>query len=145
MKEGFLSKYGSSGSRAESRQDSAEDAATETEDGLEFEPETPSDAFSLVSADRHRKVMLELRMLDGNSKALAYSYLVAVDFDPSEGIRMDFSGYTVAIHGRNMRPLFDGLVSQRVAVVREMDAIQAEATAAPGAAIVTAIEITPVE
>jgi hypothetical protein len=44
-----------------------------------------------------------------------------------------------------MRPLFEGLVSQRVAVVREMDALQAEATAAPGAAIVTAIEIKPVE
>ena len=89
--------------------------------------------------------MVEFRLLNGNAKALAYSYLVALDMDPSVGIRMDFSGYTVAITGRNLRPLFDGLCAQRVAVVREMDALQAEATAAPGAAIVTGIEIKPVE
>ena len=89
--------------------------------------------------------MVEFRLLEGNAKALAYSYLVAAEFDPSEGIQLDFSGYAVTITGRNLRPLFEGLVSQRVAVVREMDPLQAEATAAPGAAIVTGIEIKPVE
>ncbi len=145
MNDEFLSKYASARRHGEAPQESAEASAAEPEDGLEFEPEVPADAFSVVSADRHRKVMLELRLLGGNSKALAYSYLVAITFDPSHGIQMDFSGYTVTITGRNLRPLFDGLVSQRVAVVRETDSLQAEATAAPEAAIVTGIEIKPVE
>jgi len=130
---------------AELRREQREPSAGEAGDGLDFEAEEGEAAFTILSADRQHKLMVEFRLLNGNAKALAYSYLVALDMDPSVGIRMDFSGYTVAISGRNLRPLFDGLCAQRVAVVREMDALQAEATAAPGAAIVTAIEIKPVE
>jgi hypothetical protein len=130
---------------AELRRGQGEPSAPEAGDGLDFESEDAEAAFTILSADRQHKLMVEFRLLNGNAKALAYSYLVALDMDPSVGIRMDFSGYTVAISGRNLRPLFDGLCAQRVAVVREMDALQAEATAAPGAAIVTGIEIKPVE
>src|ERR1700722_19712835 len=113
---------------AELRQGQAETPAADGENDLEVEPEKPSEAFSIISADRQQKVMIEFRLLNGNAKALAYSYLVAADLDPSEGIKLDFSGYAVTITGRNLRPLFDGLVAQRVAVVREMDPIHADAS-----------------
>ncbi len=58
---------------------------------------------------------------------------------------MDFSGYTVVISGRNLRPLFDGLCGCAWRWSAKWNALQAEATAAPGAAIVTAIEIKSVE
>ena len=89
--------------------------------------------------------MVEFRLLNGNAKALAYSYLVAAEFDPSEGIKLDFSGYAVAITGRNLRAGFNGLVAQRVAVVREMDALQAEVNLGDKAVVITSIKVTEVE
>ena len=94
---------------AELRQGREEPIPPENADGLEFEPEETNAAFSILSADRMHKLMVEFRLLGGNAKGLAYSYMVAADFDPSEGIKLDFSGYAVQITGRNLRPLFDGL------------------------------------
>jgi hypothetical protein len=106
------------------------------------EAENSPDAFSIV-ADRRQKLMVAFRFQDGNAKALSYGYLVAIDFDPSEGIAMDFSGYEVRLKGRNLGPLFSGLVSQRIGVVQEADALHADATLPKDATVVTAIEITP--
>lgn len=126
---------------AELRQDAAEPAANGAEEGTDSEPVEEKAAYSILSADRQRKVMVEFRWKHGNAKALAYSYLVALGFDPSEGINMDFSGYTVNIVGRKLRPLFEGLVAQRVAVVREMDELQAEANLPDGETVVSKIEV----
>jgi hypothetical protein len=141
MSDNYNSKVDAAKRLAELRQESAEPAATRAEEGIEFEGEEDKPAFSMVSADRQRKIMVEFRMLDGNAKALAYSYMVSIDFDPSKGIGMDFSGYTVAISGRKLRPLFEGLVAQRIAVVREMDELQAEANLPDGSTVVLKIEI----
>jgi hypothetical protein len=99
-------------------------------------------AFSILSADRQQKVMLELRFTTGNARAFAYSYLVGVQFDRSAGITLDFSGYEVRITGRNLDPLFAGLVSQRVAVVNEMDDLQAEARHSEDETVVTGIQVS---
>ena len=61
-------------------------------------------SFSTRSADRHQKVMLELRFKTGDATALAYSYLVRADCNPSTGIVLDFSACTVRVEGRNLRP-----------------------------------------
>jgi hypothetical protein len=120
---------------AELRKGEAEPAEADAEDGLEFEEEGQEEkyqAFSTISADRQQKQMVVFRLLDGNQEALAYSYLVRAKFNPSDGIVLDFSGYTVTITGRNLRAGFNGLVAQRVAVVRQMDELQAEVAAKPG-------------
>jgi hypothetical protein len=130
---------------AQLRQEAAGAAVAGAEDDPQFEPDIETEAYSMISADRQRKIMVEFRMLDGNRKARAYSYLVGIDFNPSEGIIADFSGETVAISGRNLLPLLDGLVSQRIAVVREMDELHAEANLPKDATVVTKIEIKPVE
>ena len=43
--------------------------------------------------------------------------------------------------GRNLGPLFAGLVAQRVAAVREMDDLTAEAFLPPTATVVTQISV----
>lgn len=98
-------------------------------------------AYSMVSADRRQKLMLELRLKTGNATALAYSYLVSVTLDPSQAIVMDFSGYEVILSGRNLGPLFAGLVAQRVAVIREIDDLYAEASRGPHEPVVTRITV----
>ena len=130
---------------AELRQGKPEPAAAEAENGLEFESEESYQAFSFISADRQQKQMVEFRLLEGNADAMAYSYLVRAKFNPSEGIFLDFSGYTVTIKGRNLRPGYNGLLAQRVAVVREMDALQAEASMPESATVVTGIAIKAVD
>jgi hypothetical protein len=112
---------------------------------MALEAEEEGESFSTLSADRQQKIMLELRLKNGNAKALAYSYLVGIDFDPSEGIMLNFSGHEVRISGRNLRPLVSGLVSQRVAAVQEVDDLYVEATSAPAATVVTRIVVTEIK
>jgi hypothetical protein len=130
---------------AELRQAKTEPPAPDDDRDLEVEQEDTSAAFSMISADRQQKVMVDFRQVNGNSKALAYSYLVACEFDASEGIKLDFSGYAVTITGRHLRPLFDGLVAQRVAVVRAMDLLNADANLPATATVVTGIDIKTVD
>jgi hypothetical protein len=130
---------------AQLRQEAAGASVAGAEDDPQFEPDIETEAYSMISADRQRKIMVEFRFLNGNRKARAYSYLVGIDFNPSEGIIVDFSGETVAISGRNLLPLYDGLVSQRIWSVREMDELQAEASRPRDATVITKIEIKPVE
>jgi hypothetical protein len=145
MKDDYTSMIDAARRKAEMRPEPAEQPAAETEEEIDFAPESDREAYSILSADRMRKVMVEFRLLAGNAKALAYSYLVRADFNPSEGITLDFTGYDVTITGRNLRPVFEGLVAQRIAVVREMDELQAEAEQPSDATVVTSIEIKPVD
>jgi hypothetical protein len=131
--------------RAEMLPVPAEPPAVDFADELETLPGASPEAFSTLSADRQRKVMVEFRRLNGNAKALAYSYLVSADFDPSKGITLDFSGYSVTITGRNLRSVFHGLVTQRASHVSEMDELHADAEGGSDAPIVTGIEIKAVE
>ncbi|OWK46465.1 hypothetical protein [Fimbriiglobus ruber] len=119
---------------AKTTEASGEEVALEVAD-------SDNESYSTLSADRQQKVMLELRLLTGNAKALAYSYLVSIDFNPTSGIAMDFSAYDVRISGRNLRPLFSGLVAQRVAYVQERDELYGEVDTAADAMIVTKIVV----
>ncbi len=87
------------------------------------------------------RLMLELRMASGNAKALAYGYLVAMDFDPSQGIVIDFTGYKVTLKGRHLRPLFMALAAHRVSNIQEIEELHAEATLSKEATVVTSIKV----
>ena len=130
---------------AESRRGLGEASPPEDEAEIVLEPEETAAAFSIISADRQQKVMLELRLLNGNVKGLPYSYLAGLDFDPTEGIQLDFTAYAVKISGRNLRPLVDGLLAQRVAVIRMTDEFQAEANMPDEATVVTSIDIKRID
>ena len=71
--------------------------------------------------------MIELRAKTGNATALDYGWLAQVDFDPSVGITLHFDRLVVTIEGRNLRPLFDGIVRKRVLWVQEEDRLVAAA------------------
>jgi hypothetical protein len=99
------------------------------------------DTFSTMSADRQQKVMLELRFKTDDAEAFPYSYLVRAKFNPGKEILLDFGVAEVRISGLNLRPLYAGLVAQRVAMIPEVDELYAEAEGATAGTVVTRIEV----
>ena len=96
------------------------------------------ECFASAGANRMPPAMLVLQMKNGNQKALMYSYLKEIDFDPSEGIVLQYVSHRVNLRGRNLSALFDRLVEHRVTAVREIE----EATVTDEAAtVVSAIEV----
>ena len=89
---------------------------------IEQSPQDDPDPFSERNlAKKHQQIMLELRKLNGNRKALGYSYLLGIDFDPSTGLLLEFTGYLVAITGHNLDRLYAGLVIHKIGSIRETD------------------------
>ena len=113
-------------------------------------PQTPADesdevdnlrAFGFLRGVRERATMLELRLRDGVIAAFGYAWLEHAEFDPSDGIMLQFGGRKVRITGRNLnaeaRPnvrLFAAIVRHRVPWIHEAD--EPTALAAPRTAIV---------
>ena len=54
---------------------------------------------------------------------------------------LDFGVAEARISGLNLRPLYAGLVAQRVAMIPEVDELHAEASATSEATVVTRIEV----
>lgn len=104
-------------------------------------------AFGFQRGVRDRCLMLELRQKNGNILALGYAWLHRIEFNPSEGIALWFSGQKVTIKGRNLNAevrstvrLFDGLLRHRVPWIRE--ASQAEVMEAkPEACVIESIQL----
>ena len=125
------------------RHSDSEKTASQDEENDEVEPaEQVHPCFSLVSADRMRKVSLILHFVNLDAQALVYSYLVRTRWKRSTAIEMDFGGYAVEIQGRNLKPIFDGLASQRLATIREIDELQARANLPEKTTVVTKITVT---
>ena len=85
-------------------------------------------AFGWLRGVRDRAIMLELRHRNGRISAFGYAWLERAEFDPSEGITLQFAGRSVRIAGRNLnselRPnlrLFAGIMRQRVPWIQEAD------------------------
>jgi len=85
-------------------------------------------AFGWLRGVRDRAIMLELRHRNGRISAFGYAWLERAEFDPSEGITLQFAGRSVKIAGRNLnseiRPnlrLFAGIMRHRVPWIQEAD------------------------
>jgi hypothetical protein len=85
-------------------------------------------AFGWLRGVQDRALMLEIRHKDGRVTAKGYSWLQSAEFDPSEGITLNFSGEMIRISGRNLnaepRPnvrLFAGILRHRVPWIQEAD------------------------
>jgi hypothetical protein len=103
--------------------------------------ESEGKGFSTISPDRQQKVMLELRFKTDDAEAFPYSYLVRARFNASKGILLDFGIAEVRILGLNLRPLYAGLVTQRVAMIPEVDELYAEAEGRTDGTVVTRIVV----
>jgi len=85
-------------------------------------------AFGWLRGVQDRALMLEIRHKDGRVSFKGYAWLQSGEFDPSEGITLNFSGETVKITGQNLnaeaRPnvrLFAGIIRHRVPWIQEAD------------------------
>ena len=77
-----------------------------------------SDYFGIENL-RNSLACLDLRLADGNRKALPYSYIMEINFDASEGIEIISSGKQVKITGRDLGRLYDYLIVYRVRYIQE--------------------------
>lgn len=76
----------------------------------------------------------------GDHQAIAYNHLYRIQFDPSNGITLDFTNHNIVIQGRNLAEAYQKLVMQRVIFVVEAD----DATrrlVADGDPVVTSLQI----
>lgn len=67
-------------------------------------------------------IMLDVRTLEGVRLALSYSYLNSIFFDASGVIVLSFGSHNIRIEGRNLTPVYDGLINHVVRYVRQENA-----------------------
>ncbi|MCA9215719.1 MAG: hypothetical protein KDB27_21790 [Planctomycetales bacterium] len=97
-------------------------------------------AFVVTRQESRRAEMLEFLIKTGNSQSFAYSHLYRAEYDPSEGIKLQFSDHEIQISGRNLRIGYRRLLTQRVIRICEADTPTVK-LARPGEAVVTGIEV----
>lgn len=85
------------------------------------EDETDYRAYGANRTGR-QAIMLDVRTLEGVRLALSYSYLNSIFFDASGLIVLSFGSHNIRIEGRNLTPVYDGLINHRVRYVRQENA-----------------------
>jgi hypothetical protein len=110
----------------------AEKFARRSAPATELTPPTPSPMLPIedaaesyqpfkVGGDHRFEVMVTFRLKNGNFRAMGYSYLTGLAFDPSKQLVMEFTSVKVTITGRNLTPLFKALASHKVVSIWEVD------------------------
>ncbi len=86
-------------------------------------PEDAAEGYQAfkTGGDQRFEVMVTFRLKQGNFRALGYSYLVGLDFNPSKQLVMEFTSLKVTITGRNLTPLFKALAAHKVMWIWEVD------------------------
>jgi hypothetical protein len=64
-------------------------------------------------------LMLDVRTLTGERLALSYSYLNSIFFDASGILVLSFGSHNIRIKGRNLAPVYEGLLNHAVRYVRQ--------------------------
>lgn len=64
---------------------------------------------------------LDVRLKTDDRYGFPYSYLIWKHYNPSEGITLRFSSYTVFVKGRNLKELYEALLNHRVEYIQEQD------------------------
>lgn len=87
---------------------------------LETAPDgTWSEVFGTEAMGASPPPMVDFRGHDGTRFAIPYTRLHAVTYDGLREIVLEYDHYRVTIQGRNLTPLYHGLVRQQVEYVRE--------------------------
>jgi hypothetical protein len=104
-------------------------------------------SYGFLRGVKDRAIMLSVYKKDGGATAFGFSWLDRVEYNPSTGLLLHFTGQTVKITGRNLnaeiRPnvrLFDAVCRHRVPWIRESDS-SAVMTAGKQATIIESIEL----
>lgn len=77
-----------------------------------------SSAFFGVDNLRNSPSCLDLRLVNGTFKALPYSYIIEINYDPSDGIEIITTTKRISITGRNLKVLYNYLVSYRIRYIQ---------------------------
>lgn len=76
-----------------------------------------SDFFGVENV-RSFPACLDLRLADGSFKAIPYSYIMEINFNPEEGIEIISTAKKILITGRNLKLLYNYLTSYRVKYIK---------------------------
>ena len=94
--------------------------------GPRHEPEIEEahirNAFDEVRAPKTRgreALMLDVRKADGQCHGMTYAYLMRVDFEPGDRLRLHFADAVVQIGGRRLQSLYRRLLEHRVDAIQE--------------------------
>jgi hypothetical protein len=84
--------------------------------------------FGFLRGSRDRAEMLELRKRTGNIRAISFSWIQKVDYDPSSGITLFAGDEKIRIKGRNLNQvarqqtsLLGGIIRHRIPWISESD------------------------
>jgi hypothetical protein len=77
--------------------------------------------FGIVDQDVSRSPMVDLRGTDGSRFALVYSELLTVTLESPDLLAIEFKRHNVEVRGRNLTPIYRGLVSQQLKFLQEAD------------------------
>lgn len=72
-----------------------------------------------INRNRRQVLMLDVRVLSGERLALGYPYLNSIFFDASGVIVLSFGSHNIRIEGRNLAPVYEGLLNHAVRYVQE--------------------------
>lgn len=85
----------------------------------ELEEDIDSEFWGIERVMSRQAIMLDLRLKTGRFKALPYSYITSIDFDPSETLEIFVSDQHIKIRGRNLHKLYSYLLRHKVTFIQE--------------------------
>lgn len=78
--------------------------------------------FSILVTAGLEENFIEFRFRDGLCICLPYSSIIWFDYQPDDGINLDFGSCLMTIRGRGLKPkLFNAIKQKRLAWVKEAD------------------------
>jgi hypothetical protein len=83
--------------------------------------ETDDRFFGHIDGPESRAAMIDFRGTDGTCYALAYTELLSVVLTSPQCIVLEFRKHKVVVRGRNLMPVYRGLVAQKITYLREDD------------------------
>jgi hypothetical protein len=81
-------------------------------------PEHDKKAFSIIPSNTG-EIMLDVRLKTSDCFGMPYSYLMGIAFDASGILTLFFTTHTFTIKGRNLRPVYEGLLRHTVTFIQE--------------------------
>ena len=77
------------------------------------------DDEAMPTARGRAAVMLDLRKANGDRHAMSYAYLMQIDYEPGDRMKLHFARQVVQIEGRRLKPLYQRLLDHRVHAIQE--------------------------
>jgi hypothetical protein len=91
------------------------------EGALPLGADDPRAAYGVVARGDPLPPMVDFRGHDGRFLALPYGRLVSITLVHDSGVELEFPEYRILVRGRNLGPLYEVLVENRVTFVQEGD------------------------